>query len=73
MASTQQADGGFTPEILDKYVRDIESGEFFELVKLLPKNLNKLNVDSDSSDNVGFTISSAGISCINTAQASGVD
>ena len=35
---------------------------FFELAKLLPKNLNKLNVGSDSSDNVGFTISSAGIS-----------
>ena len=62
VASTQQADGGFTPEIPDKYVRDIESGEFFELAKLLPKNLNKLNVGSDSSDNVGFTISSAGIS-----------
>ena len=38
VASTQQADGGFTPEIPDKYVRDIESGEFFELAKLLPKN-----------------------------------
>ena len=59
VASTQRADGGFTPEIPDKYVRDIESGEFFELAKLLPKNLNKLNV---GSDNVGFTISSAGIS-----------
>ena len=62
VASTQQADGGFTPEIPDKYVRDIESGEFFELAKLLPKNLNKLSVGSHSSDNVGFTISSAGIS-----------
>ena len=62
MASTQQVDGGFTPEIPNKYVRDIESGEFFELAKLLPKNLNKLNVGSDSSDNVGFTISSTGIS-----------
>ena len=62
VASTQQADGGFTPEIPDKYVRDIESGEFFELAKLLPKNLNTLDVGSDSSDNVGFTISSAGIS-----------
>ena len=46
----------------DKYVRDIASGEFFELAKLLPKNSNKLNVGSDSSDNVGFTIFSAGIS-----------
>ena len=62
VASIQQADGGFTPEIPNKYVRDIESGEFFELAKLLPKNLSKLNVGSDSSDNVGFTISSTGIS-----------
>ena len=62
MVSTQQADGGFTPEIPDKYVRDIKSGEFFELAKLLPKSLNKLNVGSDSSDNVGFIISTAGIS-----------
>ena len=62
MASTQQADGGFTPEIPNKYVRDIQSGEFFELAKLLSKNLNKLNAGSDSSDNVGFTFSSAGIS-----------
>jgi hypothetical protein len=63
VASISQADGGFTPEIPNKYVRDIESGEFFELAKLLPKNLNKLNVvGSDSSDNVGFTISSTGIS-----------
>ena len=62
VASIQQADGGFTPEIPNKYVRDIESGEFFELAKLLPKNLNQLNVGSDSSDNVGFTISSTGIS-----------
>ena len=62
VASIQQADGGFTPEIPNKYVRDIESGEFFELAKLLLKNLSKLNVGSDSSDNVGFTISSTGIS-----------
>ena len=61
VAPIQQADGGFTPEIPNKYVRDIESGEFFELAKLLPKNLNKLNVGFDSSDNVGFTISSTGI------------
>jgi hypothetical protein len=27
---------GFTPEIPNIYVRDIESGEFFELAKLLP-------------------------------------
>ena len=40
VASTQQADGGFTPEIPDKYVRDIESGEFFELAKLLPTYLS---------------------------------
>ena len=46
VASIQQADGGFTPEIPNKYVRDIESGEFFELAKLLPKNLSKLNVGS---------------------------
>ena len=58
MASTQQADEGFTPEIPDNYVRDTESGEVFELAKLLPK----LNVGSDSSDIVGFTIFSAGIS-----------
>ncbi len=32
------------------------------LAKLLPKNLNKSNVGSDYPDNVGFTISSAGIS-----------
>ena len=56
VASIQQADGGFTPEIPNKYVCDIESGEFFQLAKLLPKNLSKLNVGSDSSDNVGFTI-----------------
>ena len=62
VASDQQADVGFTPEIPNKYVRDIESGEFFELAKLLPKNLNKSNVGSDYPDNVGFTISSAGIS-----------
>jgi hypothetical protein len=29
VASIQQADGGFTPEIPNKYVRDIESAEFF--------------------------------------------
>ena len=62
MASTHQADGGFMPEIPNKYVCDIKSGEFFELAKLLPKNLSKLNVGSDSSDNVGFTISTVGIS-----------
>jgi hypothetical protein len=38
------------PEIPSKYVCDIESGEVFELAKLLPKNLNKLNVGSDYSD-----------------------
>ena len=32
VASAQQADGGFTPEIPDKYVRDIESGEFLNLL-----------------------------------------
>ena len=50
VASIQQADGGFMPEIPSKYVCDIESGEVFELAKLLPKNLNKLNVGSDYSD-----------------------
>jgi hypothetical protein len=58
-ASIQKADGGFTPEIPRKYVCDIKSGEFFELAKLLPKHLNKLNVGSDYTGNL-----------INTAQAS---
>ena len=31
VASDQQADGGITPEIPNKYVRDIESGEFLNL------------------------------------------
>lgn len=57
------ADGGFTPEIPAKFIRDIESGEFFELSKLLPKNLNRSNVGSDYPDNnVSFTVSASGIS-----------
>jgi hypothetical protein len=54
--------GDSCPKIPSKYVCDIKSGEFFELAKLLPKNLNKLNVGSDYSDNVGFTISPTVIS-----------
>jgi hypothetical protein len=41
VASIQKADGRFTSEIPNKYFRDMESGEFFDLAKLLPKNLNK--------------------------------
>ena len=35
----------YLPEIRAKYIKEIESGEFFMLSKLLPKNLNKLNYE----------------------------
>ena len=39
------------PAIPAKYIKEIESGEFFMLSNLLPKNLNKLNYEPEHSHN----------------------
>lgn len=41
--SASSVDGGFTPEIPASYVRLIQNGEFFDLAKLLPQNLQRLS------------------------------
>ena len=41
--SASSVDGGFTPEIPASYVRSIQNGEFFDLAKLLPQNLQRLS------------------------------
>eukprot|EP00112_Aurelia_sp_Birch-Aquarium-sp1_P019579 Seg4868.3 transcript_id=Seg4868.3/GoldUCD/mRNA.D3Y31 product="hypothetical protein" protein_id=Seg4868.3/GoldUCD/D3Y31 len=43
--SSFSVDGGFTPEIPQTYVRAIQSGEFFDIAKLLPENLQKMTSD----------------------------
>ena len=43
-------DGGFTPELPTNHIRDVESSEFCELHKLLPKNLNSSHIGSDYPD-----------------------
>ena len=41
----------YLPAIPAKYIKEIESSEFFMLSKLLPKNLNKLNYKPEHSHN----------------------
>ena len=41
------AASGYLPVIPAKYIKEIESGEFFTLSKLLPKNLNRFNYDPE--------------------------
>ena len=43
--SSFSVDGGFTPEIPQAFVRAIQSGEFFDISKLLPENLQKITSD----------------------------
>ena len=38
-------DGGFTPEIPSSYIRAIQSGEFFDIEKLLPENMHKISCE----------------------------
>eukprot|EP00112_Aurelia_sp_Birch-Aquarium-sp1_P026059 Seg90.11 transcript_id=Seg90.11/GoldUCD/mRNA.D3Y31 product="hypothetical protein" protein_id=Seg90.11/GoldUCD/D3Y31 len=39
-----------TTEVPAAYIKAIQSGEFFELSKLLPKNLHKMQIDSDENE-----------------------
>ena len=41
-ASFSSFDGGFTPDVPASFVQNIQSGEFFDLSKLLPENFHSL-------------------------------
>ena len=55
LSTTYFSDGGFIPEIPSSYVKQIQAGEFFDLAKRLPQNLQR--AVTEIHDNKRFQLS----------------